>query len=273
MSGEHGCATCGVERAEPLPDLCPICADERQYVLPGGQTWQTLGQLRERGQRITQHPVEPGLTGLRTDPRLGIGQQGLLAATDAGALLWDPPGYVDDEAAEAVLALGPVLGIAASHPHMFGAQVSWAERLGGVPIHVCAADAAWVGRPSPLIRTWSGTLELAPGLSLHQIGGHFPGSAVARWADGAEGRGVLLTGDTVAPNADRRTVTFLRSYPNRIPLSAAVVERIGASLDALEFDRIRDAFDAAILSDARASVRESVQRYAAWVRGDFDHLT
>ncbi|WP_024820912.1 hypothetical protein [Arthrobacter sp. 31Y] len=26
------CATCAVERDEPVPDLFPICADERQYV-------------------------------------------------------------------------------------------------------------------------------------------------------------------------------------------------------------------------------------------------
>ncbi|MXR12575.1 hydrolase, partial [Mycoplasma flocculare] len=25
------CATCGVEAADPLPDVCPICEDERQF--------------------------------------------------------------------------------------------------------------------------------------------------------------------------------------------------------------------------------------------------
>lgn len=33
------CATCGVERAEPLPEVCPICADERQFVPSDGQQW------------------------------------------------------------------------------------------------------------------------------------------------------------------------------------------------------------------------------------------
>lgn len=267
------CLTCGVERALPLPDTCPICADERQYLPPGGQAWSDLTTLAADGHQVLMEEVEPGLLGLRVDPRVGIGQRSLLATTSEGSLLWDPPGFVDDDAAAAVLARGPVLAVAASHPHMSGAQVSWAQRLGGVPVLVCSADAHWVARTGPLIQEWSGTHEIARGLTLHQIGGHFPGSAVARWADGAAGRGVLLTGDTVAPNADRATVTFLRSFPNRIPLSAAVVERIGATLGALEFDRIIDAFGARIEQDARAAVEASVRRYAAWVRGEYDHLT
>jgi len=34
---------------------------------------------------------------------------------------------------------------------------------------------------------------------------------------------VLLSGDTVAATPDERWVSFMRSYPNKIPLSAAVV--------------------------------------------------
>src|SRR6202035_4547748 len=58
-----------------------------------------------------------------------------------------------------------------------------------------------------------------PGVTLVQCGGHFPGSAVVHWASGAEGRGVLLSGDTifVTPGEDR--VSFVWSAPNRLPLS------------------------------------------------------
>src|SRR4029453_14724840 len=47
----------------------------------------------------------------------------------------------------------------------------------------------WVARPDPSIRPWSGTLEVLPGVTLSQPGGHFPGSAIVHWAAGAEGRG------------------------------------------------------------------------------------
>ena len=65
-----------------------------------------------------------------------------------------------------------------------------------------------------------------PGLTLHRVGGHFRGQAVVEWTAGADGRGVLLAGDAVFPNPDRRSVSFMRSYPNRIPLSGNVVQRI-----------------------------------------------
>jgi hypothetical protein len=95
---------------------------------------------------------------------------------------------------------------------------------------------------------------------------------VALWRAGAGGRGVLLAGDTIFANPDG-TASFMRSYPNRIPLSAAVVQRLADATDRLEFDRLYNNFGAVIGADARAVVRFSADRHAAWVRGDFDHLT
>ncbi len=46
------------------------------------------------------------------------------------------------------------------------------------------------------------------------------------WADGADGRGVLMTGDSIMVVPDTRWVSFMYSYPNLIPLNAKAVERI-----------------------------------------------
>ena len=167
---------------------------------------------------------------------------------------------------------GPVLAVAASHPHMFGAQTDWAEAL-DAPVLVCTPDVRWLGRSSDRIQLWDGDRELAPGLRLYRVGGHFPGAAVALWAGGAGGRGVLLSGDTVFPNPDRSSVGFMRSYPNKIPMSAAVVERIAARLAPLTFDRVIGNFGNAIDSGGHLAVQRSAQRHAAWVRGDHDDLT
>ena len=95
-------------------------------------------------------------------------------------------------------------------------QVEWSKALGGVPVLVSEADVDWVRRPNPSIETWSRRYEVAPRLTIHQVGGHFPGSSVVHWTAGANGKGVLLVSDTIHANPDRATVTFLRSYPNRI---------------------------------------------------------
>jgi hypothetical protein len=84
---------------------------------------------------------------------------------------------------------------------------------------------------------------------------------------------VLLVSDTIHANPDRATVTFLRSYPNRIPLSPAVVQRITATVTQLPFDRLYDNFGRPIEAGATAAVTSSAERYCGWVRGDFDELT
>ena len=188
-------------------------------------------------------------------------------------MLWDPPGFVDDEAATRIRAIGEVLAISSSHPHMFGAQLEWSRRLDDAPVLVCEPSLKWVSRGGPAVASWSARHELAPGLTLHQFGGHFAGSAILHWAAGAGGRGVLLSSDTIQANPDQATVTFLRSYPNRIPLSPAVVERVTSAAEQLAFDRLRDNVGGGIDSDARAAVRRSADRYIAWVRGDHDDLT
>jgi hypothetical protein len=92
---------------------------------------------------------------------------------------------------------------------------------------------------------------------------------VLHWAQGGDGRGALLSGDIVQVIPDRKFVTFMRSYPNMIPLSAPAVERIGALLKPYQYDVIHGAwFDRTIPRDGKQVVQRSIARYVAAVRGD-----
>ncbi|MDQ1570036.1 MAG: hypothetical protein QOF79_710 [Actinomycetota bacterium] len=274
------CAACAVEHpdtAEP-PTRCRICNDERQYVPMSGQSWTTLERLGAAGTQLTIVEVEPNLFGISEHPQVGIGQRAHLIRTAGGNLLWDPTGFVDEAGAEQVRALGPVAAIVASHPHMYGVQVEWSRALGGVPVLVSEADREWVQRPDAAVEFFggdffSGDHEVVPGVTLRTPGGHFPGSVVAYWSEGAEGRGVLLSGDTIFPGPDGKWVSFMRSYPNNIPLSIAVVDRVARATNAHPFDRIYGNFGGVIPTDAQAVVRRSADRQMSWMRGDFDDLT
>ena len=125
-------------------------------------------------------------------------------------------------------------------------------------------------RPDPAIKLWDGdTLLLADGMTLIRCGGHFAGGMVLHWAAGGEGRGALLTGDIVQLVPDRNYVSFMRSYPNIIPLSAPAVARIGAMLEPFVFDVIYGAFfDRVIPRGGKAAVERSVARYIAIIEGD-----
>jgi hypothetical protein len=266
------CATCGVEHFEPA-GICRICADERQWVPASGQHWTSLRELREAGHRVKISELEPDLQGLTVEPSVAIGQQAHLVVTPQGSVLWDVPPFIDRAAVDEIRRHGPVLAITSSHPHMFGVQSAWSHAFDQAPIFVCEPLLEWVQRPDSAITPWRDRHEIAPGLVLHELGGHFQGASVLHWAAGADGRGVLLSSDTIHGNPDGTTVTFMRSYPNRIPLSAAVVGRLAAGVAELEFERIYDNFGRGPKRDAAAAVQRSAARYIGWVRGDFDDLT
>jgi hypothetical protein len=139
-------------------------------------------------------------------------------------------------------------------------------------VYVAEADQEWIQRDDPVIRRWSGELEVLPGVWLHQVGGHFPGNAVAHFV-GADGLGVVLSGDTAVATPDQKWMSFLRSYPNKVPLSAAVVRRIADRLGGLSFDRMYDNTQGMVAADGNGALERSAQRYIDWVSGKFDHLT
>lgn len=266
------CATCGVETAEPLPDTCRICADERQWVPFHGQLWTSTAEHADAGMRIDVVEEEPGAWGLTSDPPVGIGQRSLLVQTDEGNLLWDPLGTITDAAVEEVRGLGGLAIVAASHPHMFGVQCAWADAL-DARVLVNARDASWIARPHDRIQLWDDEAEPLPGVRLIRFGGHFPGAAVALWAAGSGGKGSLLAGDTMQPKPDRASLGFMRSYPNNIPLSAGVVRRLADQAAALRFKRIYGNIPGQVIEDGPAAVARSAERHIAWVTGEHDDLT
>lgn len=265
------CATCGVQHADTQrpPDVCEICADERQYVPPGGQRWTSLDELAADGYRSDVRELEPGLHGIGVDPPFGIGQRALLVRTSEGNLLWDPPGFVDEAAFARVRDLGGLAAISASHPHFYGVAAEWSRAFGGVPILIPEADREWVRRPDPAVTLWSGSREVLPDVTLVQCGGHFEGSAVVHWAGGAGGAGALLTGDTITVVPDRRYVSFMRSYPNLIPLPAADIQHIVAALEPYRYDRVYGGWWGRLVgSGGEESVHASARRYVDWARGE-----
>ncbi|MEW4568352.1 MBL fold metallo-hydrolase [Tautonia sp. JC769] len=258
------CTTCGTQHAESPdpPERCVICEDERQYIGWGGQQWTTLDQLRSDHSNQVR-TEEPGLTGIGTTPKFGIGQRALLVRSPGGNVLWDCVSLIDEATIRAVNDLGGLSAIAISHPHYYSSMVEWSRAFGGVPIHLHAADRRWVKRPDPALEFWDGeTKALHDGITLVRCGGHFEGGTVLHWPAGADGKGALLSGDILQVCMDRRHVSFMYSYPNYIPLPADEVRKAVAAVEPFAFDRIYGfMFDLAIEKDAKAAVQRSADRY------------
>jgi len=264
------CTACGTQYtpSDKPPAQCIICEDERQYVPPAGQSWTTLKALAGRASNsYRQH--EPGLIGIGTQPQFAIGQQALLLITPHGNVLWDCISLIDDATVTLIKGLGGLEAIAISHPHFYTTMVDWSRAFGDAPIHLHAADHKWVMRPDPAIKLWEGnTLALLPDVTLIRGGGHFPGGAILHCAKGADGRGVVLSSDIATVTTDRKFLTFMRSYPNLIPLSAREVNGIAAALAPFAFDRIYGHyFDRVIPAGAKQVLQVSVERYLGAIAG------
>ena len=260
------CNACGTQHSpsEAPPRTCLICTDERQFVPASGQSWTALEGLR-KSHANKFRKLAAGLTIIETTPVFGIGQRAFLAQTPAGNVLWDCIALIDDATIELLNGLGGVAAIAISHPHYYTTMVEWSRALGGVPIHLHADDRQWVMRGDPAVQFWEGdTRPIAAGLTLVRLGGHFEGGTILHWADWNAGRGVVLSGDIlqVVPSGH---VSFMWSYPNLIPLSAARVRRMAELLEPFAFDAVYGAFSGRGQIDAngKQAVADSVARYIA----------
>ncbi len=73
---------------------------------------------------------------------------------------------------------------------------------------------------------------------------------------------MLLSSDTLHVTPDRRHVSFMYSYPNYIPLTAATVDAIVAKVMPLKFDRMYSHFSNLVIeAEAKGAVQRSAERY------------
>jgi glyoxylase-like metal-dependent hydrolase (beta-lactamase superfamily II) len=262
------CEQCGAQfpETERGPASCPICEDERQYVNWKGQRWVTPGQLASTHKLVWRDDL--GIAGIALEPSFAIGQRALLLAEPDGCVMWDCIPLATAEGVQYVRSLGGLRAIAVSHPHFYGAVADWSEAFGGVPVYLHADDRQWITRPHRAIVTWTGeSLDVSGDIRLWRTGGHFAGGTILHWRKAAEGKGGLFTGDVAMVAMDRRSVSFMYSFPNYIPLNEAAVRRIADVVAPLAFDRIYGAWwGRNIAGGAKAAFDTSVRRYLAAIK-------
>ena len=246
------CTACGTQYPESTrrpPAQCVICEEERQYVPPRGQTWTTLVELAQSHMN-SFHEYDTCLIGIGAG--FAIGQRALLVRTEGGNILWDCVATLDAATVSMIKGLGGLKAIAISHPHFYTTMNEWARAF-NCQIHLNAADQDWIIREGEAVKLWEG---------------HFPGGTVMHWSGGAGGPGIVCAGDILTVATDRKWFSFMRSYPNFIPLSAREVEHIGKALAPFEFDIVYGHyFDRVIGKDAKQVLEKSIARYVAAING------
>jgi Metallo-beta-lactamase superfamily. len=259
------CKACGTsyEITDTHPQQCKICEDERQYVPAAGQKWLDFDTVcATHTNKWKQH--SPSLFSIRTVPDFAINQRAFILRTPEGNILWDCIATLDDATKTLVASLGGLRAIAISHPHYYTAMQDWAEAF-NAPIYLHASDREWVMRDSRWIHFWQGdVLELTRDVSVIRLGGHFAGGCVLHWA---QGDGVVLSGDIVQVTPGAHAVSFMWSYPNMLPLSAATVSDIIQRLAVVKFKQLYGAFEGKdIKENADDIVQRSGEKYISCLR-------
>lgn len=261
------CSTCGVQydRTEVTPLECKICLDDRQYVPPTGQKWTTLDDLKKERYTNVFVEIEQGLYSIRTHPQVGIGQCAYLVQTFEGNILWDCITYIDTDTIQKIKEMGGLKAIAISHPHYYSTMAEWAETF-NCPVYIHETDKEWITRESNHYVCWKGEkLFINSYVELINLGGHFEGSSVLLWKSGPKSEGILLVGDTIFIVPDPGWISFMYSYPNRIPLASNAVKNIRNSINKYEFTKLYGAFGNSILGNGKEAVIKSAERYLSYI--------
>lgn len=262
------CVTCGTQypEAERMTD-CPVCGDERQFVGWQGQCWTTTTEIAANHQIRFEDAA--GVTSLSLAPTFAIGQRAFLIPQEGGLVMWECLPTVTEAALARIAGMGRVQAIAISHPHFHSAMHEWSAALGGVPLYLHEADEDWVSFDSPFLRFWGGDrFALTGAVDLVHLPGHFAGSTGLLWKNGPRPGGSLFPGDALQVAMDRRFVSFMRSYPNMIPLGRKALGRLEKHVEPLAFADLYGSFEGReIIGDAKERVAASFARYRAALEG------
>jgi len=255
------CATCGTQYAAgAVPGICPICADDRQFVPESGQAWTNSRQLQQRHSVLIRQ-LYPQVYEIKIIPDFAIAQRAFLVITPDGNILWDCIPLLNEELVSFIRSKGGLKAIAFSHPHYYSNMNEWASEF-DCPVYIHEKEEEWIYNKGPHVRTWEGGEKtICEGIRLIHTGGHFPGSAVLHVPTLSPG-GVLLCGDTLYIARSKQHIAVQYSYPNHIPLPAKIVRDIYERLLQLPFDTLHGAFDWQNLTgNAREVLEASLQRY------------
>jgi glyoxylase-like metal-dependent hydrolase (beta-lactamase superfamily II) len=256
------CSTCGTQYKETTPriDGCPICNDDRQYVPALGQAWTSLPLLKKSySNNITK--IYDNLFEIRTTPKFAIGQRAFLIITPGGNILWDCIALLDQPTIDFIKSKGGLKAIVFSHPHYFTTMNVWADEF-NCPVVIHKYDQEWIFQSGNKISLWTGVeKQLWDGISIINIGGHFPGSSILR-VPFLSPEGTIFCGDTFQIGTSKKHISVMYSYPNYIPVSLAEIKRIRKQVDQIRFDTVFGAFDnQQILLTGKELLQSSLKKY------------
>jgi glyoxylase-like metal-dependent hydrolase (beta-lactamase superfamily II) len=255
------CATCGTcYSSRASYDVCPICADDRQYIPEGGQRWTTPEALTSR-YSVRTNKLQENVYELEIAPSFAIAQRAFLILSPGGNILWDCIPLLNEPIVEFIKAHGGLRAIAFSHPHYYSNMNDWAATF-DCPVYIHRSDEQWIFNKGPRMELWEGEeTVLWDGMRLINVGGHFPGSSILH-VPHLSAEGAVFCGDTLVIAPNKQHIAVMYSYPNRVPLRQGEVQRIKKQVAAIPFDTLYSFMrDLNLTGNVKDIFNRSMERY------------
>ena len=256
------CTACGTQFSlgSKVPNLCPICEDNRQYIPERGQTWTNKRDL-SNNYEVLFKKVNDRLYQLKIIPAFAIGQRAFFVLAPSGNILWDCIPHISESAIDFIRAKGGLKAIIFSHPHFYSNMNEWAD-IFNCPIYIHQKDKKWIFNHGNHVVLWPGIeKELWDGIKIINIGGHFTGSSILH-IPFLSPKALILCGDTLFISPNKRHIAVMYSYPNKIPLPLVEIKRIKKQMLLLQFDTLHGAFDFQdIFSNPKLLLETSLGKY------------
>ena len=235
------CANCGFWQHHFAPPDCPVCIDVRNDLPEGGWRFVPEAEIaatHDGGYR----EVAPGLWAFTTTPQLGLGGTGWLIVREGGNVAFEAAPYYSSAMLTKLAELGGIAALAASHAHGYGALFQLQREFAPPAVAIHAADLQ-LTKAFRVTLPYDDTCDLAPGLTLHHVGGHYAGQAALHDAQGKR----LYCGDMFKIEQDtagRATgISSHKAFHKDIPLTHRELARYRDVVAALHFDALLTPFE------------------------------
>ncbi len=235
------CANCGFWQKHFAPPDCPVCTDVRNDLPEDG--WHFLPKADVAATHDgAAREVAPGLWAFTTSPALGLAGTGWLIVRDGGTIAFEAAPFSTDTMLDRIEQLGGIAYLSASHAHGYGALFQLQRRFDPAIVAIQRDDLKMT-KAFRVTAPFDDTLELAPGYTLHHVGGHYEGQAALHDAPGRR----LFCGDMfkIDQDADGRShaISSHKAFHKDIPLTHAELRRYRDVIAPLDFDAVLTPFE------------------------------
>ncbi|WP_347302551.1 hypothetical protein V5740_11155 [Croceibacterium sp. TMG7-5b_MA50] len=248
----YACANCGFWQRHFAPPDCPVCTDVRNDLPEDG--WRFLPEAEVAATHTgTAREVAPGLWAFTTSPALGLAGTGWLIVRPGGNIAFEAAPYYSDAMLVQIERLGGIACLAASHAHGYGALFQL-QRVFDPPVVAIQRDDLRMTKAFRVTAPFDDTLELAPGYTLHHVGGHYEGQACLHDVPGRR----LFCGDMFKIDQDAggrsHAISSHKAFHKDIPLTHAELRRYRDTIAPLAFDAVLTPFEYAPEVDSEVAL-------------------